>query len=138
MIAATLRTDSNTSNAYFAKLFTAGTSGIGFQTGSGGVYSANSGNTKISNHLDTPTVYWVVVRSGATQSVGYNQITVAAGVALTNTLTGSSRGAVFAGSADANWNKFSIGAIQVVVRPSITDAEAKAMVAKMQALHSIT
>lgn len=137
LIAATLRTNSSTSNAYFAKLFSASASEIGFQTGSGGVYSANSGDTKISNHLDTPTVYWVVVRSGATQSVGYNQTTVAAGVALTNTMTSSSRGAVYVGSPDTNWNKFSIGAIQVVVRPSITDAEAKAMVAKMQTLHSI-
>lgn len=90
-----------------------------------------------------PCVYWVVLRKGVTVSSGSNQAVDAADAAVDSGTYGSpstdNRLDLFVGlSSDSSAsNQFSIGAIQVVVRPSITDAEAKAMVAKMQTLHGI-
>ena len=91
-----------------------------------------------------PCVYWVVLRKGVAVSSGCNQTVDASDAAFSSETYGTpntnNRLDLFIGTDTDNsaFNQFSIGAFQVVVRPSITDAEAKAMVAKMQTLHSIT
>ena len=90
-----------------------------------------------------PCVYWVVLRKGVAVSSGCNQVVDAADASFSSVDYGvpstDNRLDLFVGSGTDNsaYNQFSIGAFQVVVRPSITDAEAKAMVAKMQTLHGI-
>lgn len=137
LFAVTLGVTAGTTANYtnLAKLFNA--TNIGFGYLSGNVIANNVTTTTVVAAGSTPAVAWTVVHKGTKQTFGYNQTTVSSDQSLTAALTGSIRGTVFVGSGAANRNKFSIGAIQVVVRPSITDAEAKAMVAKMQALHGI-
>lgn len=137
LFAVTFGVTAGTTGAYtnIAKLFNA--TNIGFNYLDGNVLANNATTGTLVAAGSTPAVAWTVVRKGTKQTFGYNQTTVSSDQSLITALTGSSRGTVYVGYGDAGMNNYSIGAIQVVVRPSITDAEAKAMVAKMQTLHGI-
>lgn len=90
----------------------------------------------LSTFSADPHVVWMVLRGGEYLTTGYDQTSLSA-VQTSAPLTGLVDSTTFLGTSNASQNGFQAGAIQVVVRDSITDIEAKAMVAKMQTLHSI-
>lgn len=83
-----------------------------------------------------PLVLWGVLRSGKELTAGGNQTIVDVVSAATTRASLGNYFNVPQPGTDATGVGY--GALQIVSRPSITDAEAKAMVAKMQTLHSIT
>ncbi len=83
----------------------------------------------------TATVVWGVLRGGIELTAGSNQT-------ITGVVSASAAYTEFGNYFNApptgvNATGVGYGALQIVSRPSITDAAAKAMVAKMQALHGI-
>lgn len=90
----------------------------------------------LSTFSADPHVVWLVLRGGEYLTTGYDQTALSV-VQTSAPLTGLVDSSTFLGTTNASRNGFQAGAVQVVVRDSISDVEAKAMVAKMQALHGI-
>lgn len=145
LLAATI--DQTNPNLQYADVIRLHNSAILLSLGAGSGKPAGSMNAKPGNITASiqaqPCVYWVVMRKGVAVSSGCNQTVDASDAAFSSETYGTpntdNRLDLFIGSNNDNSsrNQFSIGAFQVVVRPSITDAEAKAMVAKMQVLHGV-
>ena len=108
---------------------------------SGAVLTSLSGtdwnaDVSIPYTAGVPLVLWGVLRSGKELTAGGNQTIVDVVSAATTRASLGNYFNVPQPGTDATGVGY--GALQIVSRPSITDAEAKAMVAKMQTLHSIT
>lgn len=85
---------------------------------------------------ETLKVVWGVLRNGKDMTAGGNQ-TIVNTASSETTISSIGNFFILPSYTPAGATGVSYGAFQIVARPSITDAEAKAMVAKMQTLHGI-
>lgn len=98
----------------------------------------SAGGTTVAVPLPAETlkVVWGVLRNGKDMTAGGNQ-TIVNTASSETTISSISNYFILPNFTPADATGVGYGAFQIVSRPSITDAEAKAMVAKMQTLHGV-